>query len=565
MKNILIKNIFGSFLTLFLMFSCETTELDLSQNPNRLPLENADPRALLNGLPDVYIDFIDRMGEIGSRSTRLFSMSGNSSTINSGIYSDFFSNSSDPDATLSGEDLLNAWNAYYRDFLPNMIAIEELALKNESNVYDFHLAIVKIMKAHMASVLVDYYGDIVYTEANNLLKYQFPKLDKGEDVYNECFTLLNEAVTLLETDPFTVNLDDRFYDGDATKWIKLANTLKLRMYKNMGNTSAFNAIIASGKFIATSADDMVDLNTGANDRLPGDKFSQDYRSQNSRDYKSNWLMRTMVDLNDPRLRYYFYRQTNANPEETELPCVTITPPSHYVGYDYCVIGNGYIGRAHGSDVFRGDEITDGDIVTMYGVYPYGGRFDDDSFESVGEGGINGEGTDSGAKGVGIIPIVLASDVDFWRGQMASSVSDKANFLRAGLEKSITKVQSFGANDATADLSLAPNATAITNYIDQVVANYLSASGNAQENIYAVQYFISMYGNGLESYNYYRKTGYPTSLTPSWDPTPGPFPRSFLYPSSEVLNNPSIAEVNKKLTDQVFWDTNPASPAFPIAN
>ena len=84
--------------------------------------------------------------------------------------------------------------------------------------------------------------------------------------------------------------------------------------------------------------------------------------------------------------------------------------------------------------------------------------------------------------------------------------------------------------------------------------------------FAEQYFTTLYGGGFtESYNYYRKTGFPNNFGfPNWEPDPGPFPRTYLLPQNEVLNNPNLTQ-RTDLTTQVFWDTNPASPTFPPAN
>jgi hypothetical protein len=105
---------------------------------------------------------------------------------------------------------------------------------------------------------------------------------------------------------------------------------------------------------------------------------------------------------------------------------------------------------------------------------------------------------------------------------------------------------------------------VTTYIDGIIASYDAATGDAKENIIATQYWIAMFGGATESYNYYRKTGYPTTVSPNWELDPGPFPRSFLYPQNEVITNPNLTQ-KQDLTTQVFWDTNPASPTFPPAN
>jgi len=278
-------------------------------------------------------------------------------------------------------------------------------------------------------------------------------------------------------------------------------------------------------------------------------------------------METMLEKNDPRIRYYFYRQSEGtpgaldingdpvDPNEETLACSLVVPPQHYIdgGYTYCSVDNGYWGRSHGND--EGTP-PDGFTRTAFGVYPAGGRFDDNSFGGVGLG--------LGGGGAGVEPMLLASWVDFWRGEMAASDAERGTFLEAAMTKSIAKVQSFGSLDSGADTSFAPTSTDVTNYIDGIVADYNAATGDDKENVFAEQYWIALYGGAGEAYNYYRKTGYPTTLLPNWEPNPGAFPRTFLLPQNEVITNANLTQ-RTSLTTQVFWDTNPASPAFPPAN
>jgi hypothetical protein len=160
---------------------------------------------------------------------------------------------------------------------------------------------------------------------------------------------------------------------------------------------------------------------------------------------------------------------------------------------------------------------------------------------------------------------MSSYVDFWRGMMASSDAERANFLRSGLEKSIATVRTFGSLDSGADLTAtAPTDEDVEDYIDGIVADFNAATGDAKENIYAEQYFTTLYGGATEAWVYYRLTGFPTTLLPNWEANPGPFPRTLLYPQNEVVTNPGLTQ-KSTLTEQVFWDTNPASPTFPPAN
>lgn len=75
-------------------------------------------------------------------------------------------------------------------------------------------------------------------------------------------------------------------------------------------------------------------------------------------------------------------------------------------------------------------------------------------------------------------------------------------------------------------------------------------------IIAEQYFIALWGNGVEAYNTYRRTGQPDDLQPAHDlANPGVFVRSNWYPSNSADNNSNITQ-KTDVTTPVFWDNNP---------
>ncbi|WP_127140095.1 SusD/RagB family nutrient-binding outer membrane lipoprotein [Flagellimonas marinaquae] len=537
--------------------ACETTDLDLRVSPNDLAADQADPNLLLNSIQLAYASNMDVMSDLGAELTRIDYMFGR----------DYFNN-------YPGDTFNAVWSRTYSSgtndpgtgvqvgMFTNINTLEAIDAESDTD-YSFHLGVSKTLQAHMLMLLVDYLGETALSQASSPDEFPAPTLDDGATVYAEALSLLNEAQSLLSGSPLTLGATDFFYDGDTSKWLKLVNTLRLKAYVTTGDTANFNAVIAGGNFIS-SADDDFEFQYGTSELQPDTRhpdYAADYTPSGAGIYQSNWLMELMLNNDDPRIRYYFYRQTDATPgadapvNEETLACSLAVPPQHYQdgGFTYCSVPNGYWGRSHGND--EGTP-PDNFFRTAVGVYPAAGRFDDSSFGTVGLG--------RGGAGAGIEPIILSSYVDFWRGDMAANDTDRAAFLRSGLEKSIAKVQSFGSLDANADLSVAPTEAEVTAYIDGIIADFNAATGDDKENIFAEQYFTTLFGGATEAYNYYRKTGYPTTVLPNWELNPGPFPRTFLYPQNEVVTNPSLTQ-KQTLTQQVFWDTNPASPTFPPAN
>lgn len=532
--------------------SCETTDLDLTSNPNQLTA--GTPNLLVNSVQLAYNNNMQTFNNIGGAITRIHFVGGR----------DYFNN-------YGGNTFDGAWSRTYSNLFANLNEMEAINAESSIN-YDFHVGISKVMQAHSLLLLVDNLGEVAWTQANDPVAFPAPALDDGASVYAAALSILDEAESLLSSNPPDLGATDFYYGGDASKWVKAINSIRLKAYVTTNNASAFNAVIAGNNFIsAADGSDDLQFSWGDSELEPDSRhpdYGNDYTPSGANIYHSNWLMEYMTNKNDPRIRYYYYRQVDGtpgandingdplDPDEELLACSLVVPPQHYIdgGFTYCSVDNGYWGRSHGND--EGTP-PDGFQRTAAGVYPAGGRFDDNGFDVVGLG--------LGGGGAGIEPIILASYVDFWRADMATAGGgDATPFLKAGMEKSIAKVQTFAALDASSDKSFEPSAAEVTAYVDGIMADYAAASGDDKANIFAEQYWIALYGGGAESFNYYRKTGFPTTVMPNWEPNPGPFPRSFLYPQNEVVTNPGLTQ-KTALTNQVFWDTNPASPAFPPAN
>lgn len=539
--------------------SCETTNLDLLVSPNDLAADQADPNLLLNSVQLAYASSIQTFNNRGAELTRISNMSGKNyfnrypGNTFDGVWERLYS---------SGTNLIGDTDVKVGIFtnVSTLVAIDE----QSDTDYSFHIAVGKTLQAHMLLLTVDYIGGAVYTEANNPAEFPAPNLDEGSAVYASAIALLNEAKALMTEEPSAQGAEDFFYGGSTSKWLRLINSIKLKAAITTGDASTFNAIIAEDNYISETKYDF-QWQFGTRDNAPDNRhpdYADDYASDGADIYQSNWLMGKMLREGDPRRLYYFHRQSASTPgaedsdgpNEETLVCSLVDPPVHYDGYDYCFLEEGYWGRSHGNN--EGTP-PDNFTRTAVGVYPSAGLFDDSSFSNVGLG--------KGGQGAGVEPIILASYIEFWKGQNAIDAgADATAFLQAGMEISIAKAQSFASKDGESDLSGEPGEAQVTIFVDNTIADYTVATGDDKMNIFAEQYWVAMYGGASEAYNFYRKTGFPTSLTPNWEENPGTFPRTFLYPQSEVITNSNISQRTDNST-QVFWDTNPAGPAFPVAN
>ena len=338
--------------------------------------------------------------------------------------------------------------------------------------------------------LVDYFGDVPFSEATNLADFPQPNLDDDAAVYAAAISMLDEAKTLLQDDESISIGVDYYYNNNFDKWVKLANTLKMNAYLNTrlvdGDAiNKLNAIANSGNFIASTDDDFqfrydVVVNNQIDARHPG--YQSDYTAGGVTGYQSNWMMDQMLQDGDPRIRYYYYRQNECTPNSIgedgaacdpnpeALFCSTQAKPVHYPGsMVFCSVENGYWGRDHG---FGGGIPPDTFLRTARGVYPVGGNYDDSRFASV--------GLEQGGGGAGVTPIWLASWSHFMLAEVALVSGGAASgYLQDAMQISIDKVMSFGSLDGDADLTTTDNGGTVPTSAN--VSDYISAKVNEFSN------------------------------------------------------------------------------------
>lgn len=509
-------------------FGCETADLNLQDNPNKLGPESADPNFILN---KIQLDFNHIYNGMNSATMPIVRMQH--------LYGAY--------ATYAGAKVLNngEWFNTYA-VLKNANLIDAIG---ENGEISHHQGIAKILKAYTLVLNIDLLNNIPYSEAGDGVNFPQPNVDNGKELYVELIKELDKAIVLLNTDSDKIT-SDMFFDGNIQNWIKVANTLKIKMYFNQrlidaaGSASAINAIITEGNYIKTQSEDFQfaysTAITPAESRHP--KFRENYIN-GANTFMSNfymWLLKDSKLMEDPRLRYYIYRQSNDDEKIADIPCQGES------GFNFCYIGDYYYGRDHGDD--EGIP-ADNQSRTIFGAYPFGGAYDNDNFLT---GFDNNLET---LEGAGINPIMLSSYVDFMLAEssLTTAVTGESKaYLVAGITKSMNKVRSFIKTDATqADIDADTDA-----YITIVTTEYDAAADDAEKlDIIVREYYLAAFGNGIETYNSHRRTGYPSLIPTELLKDLGSYPRSFMYPKDEVNSNSNFKQ--KKVTDKVFWDINDA--------
>ena len=202
------------------------------------------------------------------------------------------------------------WLRLYRDVLVNLqeakrlipsdITLTEGVKKNQT-------AIADIMQVYTFSVLVNTFGDVPYTEAldaNNL----FPKYDDAKTIYDDLFTRLDADIAALDpaSGGFRASADF-VYAGSIAKWVKFANSLKLKLAMTVADADATKAKTAveqadAGAFASAADNAVVTYFATTPNNNP---IWADLVQSNRQDFVAAApFVNTLIALNDPRLPIY---------------------------------------------------------------------------------------------------------------------------------------------------------------------------------------------------------------------------------------------------------------------
>ncbi|MDX1636814.1 MAG: SusD/RagB family nutrient-binding outer membrane lipoprotein [Balneolaceae bacterium] len=557
------------------MIQCEVISDDHLQDPNNPSPDNVSPDFLLNniqlelaGKNDTDQSMFQNMSEKGMDVTRMTQMFG--TTYESAYSPQLFD---------------DEWEEAYSDIF---IDIETLIpLANERELYT-HTAIARVIRAYTLLAIADYWGDAPYSEALDVDNFN-PAADTDQQLYTTALAQLDSAEADLGKDQLALPGNDLFYgefsdDVDAyeNKWMKVINTLRLKAYVQQRKVNDFsseiNNLVSNPDMLITDAEDAFAFPHSTNSTNPDSRhpfFIANYLgTTDADDYMSNYFMDLLLNdktAPDPRTRYYVYRQVTSNTTDVnEKQCIPNVgnPPSHYRPFDpFCELTDGYWGRDHGVSL---GIPPDDQKKTTFGVYPVGGAYDADQGAVVSPG--------AGLQGAGIQPLWMPAYTHFLIAEAglalgtntpAGSVADQ---LEAGIRSSMTYVRDFGAPALPSGASgMTPSQ--IDGYVNQVLDRYNNQAANDTERmaLIAQEFYLALWGNGLETYNLFRRAmnanlafdGYTES--DRWKHFPrsaqvhrqppsavGLFYSTMKYPSAYTQRN-SSAQQKPNNHVQVFWD------------
>ena len=395
------------------------------------------------------------------------------------------------------------WDRYYPSAVKEIEDIKA-QLTSEGNSGS-EMGMTRILRVFIYSRLTDLHGDIPYSEAgqgytNGILK---PKYDAQQDIYMDMLKELEAAVAQLGSST-TMGAGDIMFQGNMAKWKAWGNSMMLRLAMRLTKADSATAKAWAEKAVAAGT-------MTSNDHIAMVQHTDGPAGINKNGHGEVWqadgnarMSKTFMDWmsDDPRLTVLAQRTSDGSTAVADL-----------------------IGMPNGSD---GNSIPDNSI--------YASLNDD-------------------LKGVDV-PMVFHSyaEVRLLKAEMAfrgwSVPGDAKTHYEAGVKAAM---QMLG--------TIYPKTTAIS---DAQVATYLAAkpydAARGWEMI-SEQYWAATLLNEYESFNNWRRTGYPTLTPVNYDGnvTGGTIPRRLIYPVSEQNTNGDnySAAVARQgadnFTTRIWWD------------
>lgn len=196
----------------------------------------------------------------------------------------------------------------------NLTAVENYANQTGNEV---PLAIAKIIKVASMSRITDAYGPIPYSKIGEGGSITTP-YDSQEQVYDAFFQELTDAVKVLQANPEAAltATADYVYSGNLAKWVKFANSLKLRLAMRLTYAApdkakqwAEDAVKPENGGVIESNEDNAQWNyfgTVTNPLYTATRYNAAEGSETGGDtHVAADIICYMNGYNDPRLEKYF--------------------------------------------------------------------------------------------------------------------------------------------------------------------------------------------------------------------------------------------------------------------
>ena len=395
------------------------------------------------------------------------------------------------------------WNQLYVSVLKNLDESSKVIKStgglpgDNAAVLENKLAIVEVMTVYTYSILVESFGNVPYSQAlkDGVL---LPKYDDGLTVYKDLIARLNAAIGKMNPSYGSLGASDNMYGGDVAKWLKFANSLKLRMGMLLSDVEP---ALAKATVEAAASGAITDNADNAKliyqESQPNDNpIYENLVASGRHDFVgADTYINKMNTLNDPRLPFYF--------TQVDTSSVIGTPKLAYVGGVYGA-SNDYTQYSHVSDPIQAP--------TFEALI-----FDAEETEFLLAEGVE-RGFTVGGTAAGHYGNAITLSIEYWGGTPAQA----------------------------------------STYLAQTKVAYSTATGTWKQKI-GEQKWLGLYNRGFEAWTSWRLLDFPVLVAPADAKTDIPVRLTFPV-VEQTLNGANYTAAaaaigGDAVTTKLFWDKN----------
>jgi hypothetical protein len=437
-------------------------------------------------------------------------------------------------------------NFNYFDPIYNNLEDYQYVIDNaDATAQPYYKGPAQIMKAYLFQKLVDMYGDVPYVNALKGLNNLFPTYDNQKTIYESLIPLLDSAIAKIKANswPGNDNSGDISFAGglgagSKTKWIKFANTVKLRILIRQSRIAGRDA------YIVPELQKIMQEGTGfldaGQDMAVNPGYLQTTGKQNpffdTWGYDPAGTKRSLGRY--PRPTKFLFDVLKATNDTFRLKRMA-----------YARGGEGSIAGFSSIAIVNGAYDSTLDKVSSYVGVPYGAPsgYTAPSTSYIGPSVI--------VKGQYNKPLYLitAAESQFLLAEAAFRYGSQVTF-----PKTAQQYYEDGVRESFRLLG-------VTNYLGR--ANALLTSGLPEADwtaspdklkaIWTQKWLALVNFGGMEAWAEYRRTNYPNIPLSAGAPTTQPVPVRLYYPNTELganTNTPAQAS-NVVFTQKLFWDVD----------
>jgi len=368
------------------------------------------------------------------------------------------------------------WTPTYTIALPQLKTIMDQADKNSAEY-----ALAQIWRVWTMHRLTDYYGPVPYFKAGEVATVV--PYDAQDVIYDDFFKQLTSAVEVLKANTTATPFDngDLVYGGDVNKWIKFANTLRLRLALRISKVTPdrakteAEAAYKSGVMTASPTDDAYIQKSQRGGDTNGLSVMADWN-----EFRMSATMESVLKgFNDPRIGEYFLPAVNTDTYEGLRNGLTVDELGNK-SYDKDALSHvGFRWASHRKKP-NGDNETSSDYLAT----PQNVMGAAEAYFLRAEGALNG--WDMG----GSVEDLYNQGIDNSMAQWGITDTDAITAYKNGTTTPVAPGDAFGSPA-----------------VNDLVVKFGGATSVQREQI-AMQKWLALFPDGFEAWADYRRTDLP---------------------------------------------------------